>query len=323
MRAALMILWAAALALPPARFAEAQSYPARPIRLLVPYPPGGSFDIFARVVAQKLSVAFDRQVVVDNRGGASGIIAMDLGAHAAPDGYTLVFGGAGTLSIQPVMHAKLPYDPIKDFSPVSMVATAPHVLVTSPALPVRNVKDLIALAKDRPGQLNYASGGNGGPPHLAAELFKSMTGTDLVHVPYTGGAQATTGTVSGQVQVYFSSMASAIPLIKDGRLRALGVTSSKRTAAAPDVPTIAEAGVPGYELLVWFAVVAPDGTPRAAVARLNAEIAKAVAAPDARKRFLDLATDPAASTPAELGAFIRSELAKWGKLIKQLGIRPE
>ena len=304
-------------------FAASQEYPAKPIRLLVPYPAGGSFDIFARVIAQKLSIAFERQIVVDNRGGASGIIAAELVARAAPDGYTLLFGGAGTLSIQPAMSATLPYDAVKDYAPVSMVATAPHILVVHPALPVKNVQDLIALAKAKPGALNYASGGSGGPPHLAAEQVRFMTGTDIVHVPYNGGAQATTATVGGQVQIYFSSMASALPLIKEGRLRGLGVTSAQRTAAAPEFPTIAEAGVPGYELLTWFAVVAPAATPKPVITRLSGEIVKAVENADTRKRFLDLATDPASSTPEALGAFIRSEISKWSKLIKSAGIKGE
>ncbi len=299
------------------------SYPAKPIRLLVPYPAGGSFDIFARVIAQKLSIAFDRQMVVDNRGGASGIIAAELVARAAPDGHTLLFGGAGTLSIQPAMSAKLPYDAIKDFAPVSMVATAPHILVVHPALPVKSVQDLIALARAKPGTLNYATGGSGGPPHLAAEQFRFMTGTDMVHVPYNGGAQATTATVGGQVQLYFSSMASALPLIKEGRLRGIAVTGANRTAAAPEFPTIAESGVPGYELLTWFAVVAPTATPKTIIARLNGEIVKAVDAADTRKRFLDLATDPASSTPQELGNFMRSEITKWRQLIKSANIKGE
>jgi tripartite-type tricarboxylate transporter receptor subunit TctC len=298
-------------------------YPTRPIRLLVPYPAGGSFDVFARVVAQKLGASFGRPVVVDNRGGASGIIAAELAAHAAPDGYTLLFGGAGTLSIQPALTPHLPYDAMKDFAPVSMVATAPHILVTHPALPVKNVQELIALARAKPGSLNYASGGSGGPPHLAAEQFRFMTGTDIVHVPYNGGAQATTATVGGQVQIYFSSMASALPLIKDGRLRGLAVTGARRTAAAPEFPTIAESGVPGYELLTWFAVVAPAATPQTVIARLNAEIVNAVEAADTRKRFLDLATDPASSTPAALAAFIRSEIEKWSQLIRSAGIKGE
>lgn len=312
-----------AILIAPACIAATADYPTKPVRLLVPYPAGGSFDIFARVIAQKLSTAFERQIVVDNRGGASGIIAAELVARAAPDGYTLLFGGAGTLSIQPAMSSQLPYDAVKDFSPVSMVATAPHILVAHPALPVKNVQDLIVLAKAKPGTLNYASGGSGGPPHLAAEQFRFMTGTDIVHVPYTGGAQATTATVGGQVQIYFSSMASALPLIKEGRLRGLGVTSAQRTAAAPEFPTIAEAGVPGYELLTWFAVVAPAATPRTIIARLNNAIIRAVESADTRKRFLDLATDPASGTPEALGAFIRSEIAKWSKLIKSAGIKSE
>ena len=306
----------------PACFAAALDYPTKPIRLLVPYPPGGSFDVFARVIAQKLSIAFERQVVVDNRGGASGIIAAELVARAAPDGHTLLFGGAGTLSIQPAMTPKLPYDAIKDFAPVSMVATAPHIIVVHPGLPVKNVQDLIALAKAKPGQLNYASGGAGGPPHLAAEQFLYLTATSMVHVPYTGGAQATTATVSGQVQLYFSAMSSALPLIKENRLRGIAVTGSKRTAVAPEFPTVAETGVAGYELLNWFAVVAPAATPKTIITRLNTEIIKAVEAADSRKRFLDVATDPASSSPEELGAFIRTEIARWKTLIQSSGIRP-
>jgi len=316
----LSVLCLAILTVPPA-YAAAADYPTKPIRLLVPYPAGGSFDIFARVIAQKLSTAFKRQVVVDNRGGAGGIIAAELVARAAPDGYTLLFGGAGTLSIQPAMSSTLPYDAVRDYAPVSMVATAPHILVAHPSLQAKNVQELIVLAKAKPGVINYGSGGSGGPPHLAAEQFRFMTGTDIVHVPYTGGAQATTATVGGQVQIYFSSMASAIPLIKEGRLRGLGVTSAQRTAAAPEFPTIAEAGVPGYELLTWFAVVAPAATPSAIISRLNGAIIKAVESPDTRKRFLDLATDPASSTPEALGAFISSEIAKWSKLIKNAAIK--
>jgi tripartite-type tricarboxylate transporter receptor subunit TctC len=319
----LAILGAVATGPLAAPFASAQGYPTKPIRMLVGYPAGGSFDIFARVIGQKMAAAFDKPVVIDNRGGASGIIAADLVARAAPDGYTLLFGGAGILAIQPALRPKLPYDSLKDFAPVSMVATAPHILVTHPALPVKNVQDLVALAKAKPGQLNYASGGGGGPPHLAAELLKHMTGINIVHVPYTGGAQATTATLSGQVQLYFSSMASAVPLVKDGRLRGLAVTSAKRTAAAPEFPTIAESGVPGYELLIWFAVVAPAATPKPVIARLNAEVVKAVNDADTRRRFLDLATDPAGSTPEALAAFTRDEIAKWSRLIKAAGIKSE
>ena len=302
---------------------HAQVFPAEPIRMLVPYPAGGSFDIFARVVGQKMASALGQQIVVDNRGGASGLIAADLTARAAPDGHTILFGGIGPLATLPLLNPKITYDPLKDFAPLSLVGTAPHILVVHPALPVKTVQDLIALAKAKPGQLNYASGGVAGPPHLAGELLKYMTGTNIVHVPYTGGNQATTGTVSGQVQLYFSSMASAVPLVKDGRLRALAVTCSKRSAMIPEVPTVAESGVPGYELLTWFMLVAPARTPQPVVTQLNREIVNAMSAADVQKRFTDLATDPVSSTSAEALAFIRSEMAKWTKVIKAAGITAE
>lgn len=301
----------------------AQTFPTKPVRMLVPYPAGGSFDIFARVVAQKMSPALGQQIVVDNRGGASGLIAADLAARAAPDGHTILFGGIGPLATLPLLNPKVTYDPLKDFAPLSLVGTAPHILVAHPSVPAKSVQELIALAKSKPGELNYASGGVAGPPHLAGELLKYMTGTNIVHVPYTGGNQATTATVSGQVQIYFSSMASAVPLVKDGRLRAIAVTSSRRSAMLPEVPTVAESGVPGYELLTWFMLVAPTATPQRIVAQLNGEIVKAMSAADVRKRFVDLATDPVSSTPAEAGAFNRSEIAKWRKVIQAAGIRPE
>ncbi len=312
--------WIAVL-LTAAGCAIAQPYPVKPIRMLLPYPAGGPNDIFARVIAQKLSEAFDKQVVIDNRGGAGGAIGVELAARATPDGYTLLFGGAASLATAPALRTNLPYDPLRDFAPVSLVATAPLMLVTHPALPVKSAQDLIALAKAKPGQLNFASGGIGGLSHLAGELLKSMAAVDIVHVPFTGGGPSTIATVAGQVQIFFAGMASAIPLVKDGKLKGLVVTSAKRTAAAPEWPTLAESGVPGYEIVTWFAVVAPAATPKPVVARLNTEIVKAVAAADTRKRFLDLATDPASSTPDELGAYNRSELAKWKKVVRSAGIR--
>jgi tripartite-type tricarboxylate transporter receptor subunit TctC len=299
------------------------AYPVRPVRMLVPFPAGGPNDIFARVIAQRLSLAFGQQVVVDNRAGASGIIGVELAARAAPDGYTLLFGGAASLATTPALRATLPYDPLRDFAPVSMVATAPLMLVTHAALPVKSAQDLIALAKAKPGQFNFASGGVGGLSHLAAELLKSMTGIDIVHVPYTGGGPSTMATVAGQVQLFFAGMASALPLVKEGKLNGIGVTSAKRTAAAPGFPALAESGVPGYEVVTWFAIVAPAATPKPLIARLNAEVVRAIDAPDTRKRFIDLATDPASSTPEELAAYNRSELAKWKKVIKSAGIKPE
>jgi tripartite-type tricarboxylate transporter receptor subunit TctC len=319
----LLTFGAAVFTLLPVPFATAQAYPAKPIRMLLPFPAGGPNDIFARVIAQKLSEAFDKQVVIDNRGGASGIIGVELAARAAPDGYTLLFGGAASLATTPALRVKLPYDPLKDFAPVSLVAIAPLMLVTHPQLPVKTVRDLIALAKAKPGQLNFASGGVGGLSHLAGELLKSMAGIDIVHVPYTGGGPSTIATVGGQVQLFFAGMASALPLVKEGKLNGIGVTSAKRTAAAPEFPTLAESGVPGYEIVTWFAIVAPAATPKPVIARLNAEIVKAVNAADTRKRFVELATDPASSTPEELAAYNRNELVKWKNVIKSAGIKPD
>jgi tripartite-type tricarboxylate transporter receptor subunit TctC len=303
--------------------AAAQNYPTRPIRLIVPYAPGGPNDIFGRMMAQKLSEAFGRQVVADNRGGASGVIGTELAARAAPDGYTLLLGGAALFSMNPVLLAKLPYEPLRDFAPVSLIASTPFILVTHPALPAKNVQDLIALARSRPGQLNFGSAGAGGPPRLAAELFKIMAGIDMVHVPYNGGAPALTAAIAGEVQLFFSSIAPALPLVKDGKLKGIAVTSAKRTAVLPEFPTIAESGLPGYAIENWFAVAAPAATPKPIIARLNAELVKAINMSDVRKRFIDLGADPIGSTPDELAAYIRSELAKWGKVVKAAGIKPE
>ena len=303
--------------------AIAQTYPTKPIRMILPFPPGGPNDIYCRVVSQKLSDAFGRQVVVDNRGGASGIIGAELAARAAPDGYTLLFGGAGSLSINPSLYRKLPYDPVKDFAPVSLVATSPFLLVTNPSLPVKTVHDLIALARSKPGQLNFASAGVSGPPRLAAELFKSMTGVNMVHIPYNGGGPATAATVAGEAHLYFGGIAAVLPLVREGKLRGIAVTSARRTAAMPEFPTIAESGLPGYEIVSWFAIVAPAATNKAIIERLNAETVKAMHAADVRKRFIDLAADPIGSTPAELATYTRNEIAKWAKVVRDAGIKPE
>ena len=306
--------------LPPA---VTQNYPTKSIRLIIPYAPGGPNDIFGRMMAQKLAEAFGQQVVADNRGGASGVIGTELVARAAPDGYTLLLGGAALFSMNPVLLAKLPYEPLRDFAPVSLIASTPFILVTHPLLPVKNVQDLIALAKSRPGQLNFGSAGAGGPPRLAAELLKIMAGIDMVHVPYTGGAPALTATIAGEVHLFFPSIAPALPLVKDGKLKGLAVTSATRSAVVPEYPTIAESGLPGYAIGNWFAVAVPAATPKPIVARLNAELVKALNLGDVRKRFIDLGADPIGSTPDELAAYIRSELAKWGKVIKAAGIKPE
>ena len=314
------VLLAAALA-PPC--AAAQGYPTKAIRMIVPFPPGGPNDILGRVVAQKLTEQLGQQVVIDNRGGAGGTIGAELAARAVPDGYTLLLGGTASLSINPGLHRKLPYDPLKDFAPVSLVGTAPSILVTHPSLPVKAVRDVIALARAKPGQLNFASAGIGTPPHLAGELFKSMAGVDMVHVPYKGGGPALVDLIAGQVNMYFSGISAALPLVKDGKLRGIAVTSAKRTALMPDTPTIAESGLPGYEVGNWYAIVAPAATPKAIVMRLNHEIVTALAVQDVKKRFVELAADPVGSTPEELLKYNRGEIAKWARVIKSAGIKPE
>lgn len=319
----LALLGAAALVLLCVPLAAAQGYPSKPVRMIVPYPPGGPNDIFGRLLAQKLSEAFGQQVIVDNRSGASGIIGAELGARAAADGYTLLLGGAALLAMNPALLARLPYDPLKDFAPVSLIASTPFLLVTHPSLPVKTVQDLIGLARARPGQLNFASAGAGGPPRLAAELFKSMTGVDMVHVPYNGGGPAMTATLAGEVQLYFPSIAPALPLVRERRLKGIAVTSAKRTAAVPELPTIAESGVPGYEIGNWFAIVVPAATPGPVVARLNAEVVKAIHAAEMKKRFIELGADPIGSAPEDLAAYTRSEMVKWAKVIRAAGIRPE
>jgi tripartite-type tricarboxylate transporter receptor subunit TctC len=314
------VLLPAALA-PPC--AAAQGYPAKAIRMIVPFLPGGPNDILGRVIAQKLTEQLGQQMVVDNRGGAGGIIGAELAARAVPDGYTLLLGGTASLSINPGLHRKLPYDPLKDFAPVSLVGTAPSILVTHPSLPVKTVRDVIALARAKPGQLNFASAGIGTPPHLAGELFKSIAGVDMVHVPYKGGGPALVDLIAGQVNMYFSGISAALPLVKDGKLRGIAVTSARRTALMPDTPTIAESGLPGYEVGNWYAIVAPAATPKAIVMRLNHEIVTALAVQDVKRRFVELAADPVGSTPEELLKYNRSEIAKWARVIKSAGIKPE
>ena len=304
--------------------ALAQSnYPNKPIRMIVPFPPGGPNDILGRVVAAKLTEQLGQQVVIDNRGGAGGIIGAEIVARAVPDGHTLLLGGTASLAINPGLHKKLPYDPLKDFAPISLLGTAPSLLTVHPSVAAKTVKELIALAQAKPGQLNFASAGVGTPPHLAGELFNSMTGTQIVHVPYKGGGPALTDLLAGQVGIYFSGISSVLPFVRENRLRGIAVTSGARTAVLPDTPTVAESGLPGYEVSNWYALVAPAATAPNIVARLNAETHKSLAAPDLRKRFLDLAADPQASTPQQLAAYNRSELAKWARAIKAAGIKPE
>jgi tripartite-type tricarboxylate transporter receptor subunit TctC len=302
--------------------ANAADYPTKPIRLIVPWPPGGGTDVFARVIGQKLSERVGYTVVIDNRPGASGNIGAEIVAKSPPDGYTIMLATI-TLATNPSMYKSLSFDPLKDFAPITLVAGVPHVLVVSPSLPVNSVKDLIALAKAEPGKLNYASAGSGSPFHLAAELFKSMTGTTIVHVPYQGGGPAITAVIGGQVQLTFGNLLAVLPLVKSGKLKALGITSAKRSSAAPELPTIAEEGVRGYDFSSWFGFFAPAGTPKATVAKLNQEIVSILETPEMKQRLTQDGADVVASSAQEFGTYLASETKKWAQVIKQAGIRAD
>jgi tripartite-type tricarboxylate transporter receptor subunit TctC len=308
--------------LPYASRARAQAYPAKPIRLVVPYPPGGPTDVLARIVAAKLPDVLGQQVVLDNKPGASGMIGAEQVAKSAPDGYTLL-SNASIHVINPSLYPKANFDAINDFAPVTQLASVPLILVVNSELPVRSVKDLIAYAKANPGKLNFGSSGNAAAPHLAGESFKIMTGAPMQHVPYKGSAPALTDLIGGQVQLMFDSMPSAMPHVKAGKIRPLAVTTAQRVAAVPDLPTVAEAGVPGYDISTWYGVWAPKGTPREIVERLHAEIAKVLKLPDTRERYAGLGADPVGSTPDEFAAYCRSELAKWAKVVKESGAKAD
>lgn len=301
----------------------AQTYPSKPIRIVVPFAAGGGVDFTARIVGQKLSMAFGQPVVADNRTGAAGAIGTELAAKSAPDGYTLLLGSAGPLAILPGISPRLPYDPIASFAPVTLVSSMPFVLVVHPSLPVRSVQDLIALARAKPGQLNYASPGSGSTTHLVAELLKALAKLDIVHVPYKGVAPAVADLLAGQVQLMSGDLSTVMPQVRAGKLRALALTGAKRSALAPELPTIAEAGVPGYEASGWFGVLAPAATPGEIVSRLNAAIVKGIMDADARERLAALGGDVVGSTPAEFALRLRDDLAKWGQLIKAIGLKSE
>ena len=321
-----MRAWVSAMALPLASAiaaADAQDYPARAIRLIVPFPPGGPNDVLGRVVAQKLTEQLGQQVVVDNRGGAGGIIGAELAARASPDGYTLFLGGTASMSINPGLHKKLGYDPVRDFATVSLLGTSPSLLTLHPALAVKSVKDLIDAARARPGQLTFASSGVGTAPHLAGELFNAMAGVSMVHVPYRGGGPAFVDLIAGQVAMYFAGTAAALPFVREGKLRGIAVTGAARTAVMPEMPTIAESGLPGYEVSNWYAIVTAIATPPVIVTRLHRELVRALAADDVKRRFLELGADPIGSDPAQLAAYIRSELPKWAGVIKAAGLKAE
>jgi tripartite-type tricarboxylate transporter receptor subunit TctC len=301
----------------------AQSYPERPIRLVVPFPPGGGSDIVGRTIAQKLGDVLGQQIIVDNRGGAGGNIGTDIVAKAVPDGYTLVMALSGPFSINGSLLGKLPFDPLRDFALITLAGATPNLLVAHPTLPAQSVKDLIALAKSSPGKINFASSGLGTPAQLAGELFNTMAGVKLVHVPYKGAAPALTDLLAGQVQLMFSTMPPALPHAKAGKLRAIAVTSAKRSLTTPELPTIAEGGLPGFEAITWYGMAAPAGTPPAIVGRLNAEVVKLLHLPDVRERLLATGTEAAGTSPAEFAAYIKSEIVKWAKVIKESGARAE
>jgi len=289
--------------------------------MVVPFPPGGTTDILARAVGQKLSESWGQQVVIDNRPGAGGNIGTDIVAKSPADGYTLLMGTVGTHSINASLYSKLPFDPIKDFAPVTLVASVPNVLVVNATIDAKSVKELIALAKSRPGQLAFASSGNGTSIHLAGELFKSMTGTSMLHIPYKGSAPAIAELLGGQTNMMFDNLPSAMPHIKSGRLRALAVTSVRRSPALPDVPTIAETGITGYEASSWFGVLAPAGTPKDVVAKIQADIAKALNTPEIRERLSGQGAEPVGDTPEHFAEHIKAESAKWARVVKDSGAR--
>ena len=299
--------------------AFAQTYPAKTVRIIVGYPPGGPTDVIARTVAQKLTIALGQQVIVDNRPGASGMIGAEQVVKAAPDGYTLLTVPI-TYAVTPSVYPKMPYDAEKDLAPVALVASSPFILVVHPTLPVKTVKELIALAKSRPGQINYASASTGGMPHLAGELFNMMTGVQLTHIPYKGAAPATVDLLAGQVSLMFNNMLSAMPLVKANKLRAVAVTSLKRSAAIPELPTIAET-VKGFEASGWYGAFAPAATPKDIIAKLNAEINKLMRLPDVAQRLAGDGVEAASMTPAEFGAYLHSEIAKWGRVVQISGTK--
>ena len=299
--------------------AHAQTYPAKTVRIIVGLAPGGGNDAMARVVAQQLTASLKQQFVVDNRAGAGGLIAGELAAKSPPDGYTLLLGNVAILTIIPNTLPRVPYDALKDFQPVSLIATAPQLVVIHPSLPVKSMKDLITLAKARPGQLNYASNGLASSTHLATELFKLMTKTSIVHVPYKGLGPASVDLLAGQVQIMFSSAVAMMPHVRAGRLRALAMTGAKRAPAIPDIPTVAEAGVPGYEAGSWYGIVAPAGTPRPVVDTLSREVAAATRSREITDRLNAEGVVPVGSSPEEFAAHIKKEFARVGSVVKALG----
>ena len=317
-RLSTMLCTAAALAAFSAA-AYAQSYPSKPIRMVVPFAAGGPTDVYARSVGQELSRILGQPVIVDNKPGAGGNLGADFVAKSAPDGYNIVLGAVGAFAVNMTLYPKMPYDVLRDFAPVSLIAIVPMMLVVNPALPVKTPRDLVELAKARPGQLTYGSAGNGTSVHMSTEMFKALTGIDMVHVPYKGVAPAMTDLIGGQLQLMFSDATSAIPHAKSGKVRPVAVT--RRIEVMPEIPTFAELGYAGYDPTVWYGVFAPAGTPRDIVVKLNGAIAKALQAPEVRERLISQGANPVSNSPEEFTAFVRDEIARWGKVVKASGAR--
>lgn len=303
--------------------ADAQTYPAKPIRLVTPYAPGGTADILSRVVGRKLSEAWSQQVVIDNRPGASGMLGADIAAKAPPDGYTILMAYVAEIAITQSLFRSMTYDPVKDLAPVTLAAVTPMIFVVHPSLPARNVSELVALAKSRPGQLPYASAGNGSPAHLAFELLQRSARIEITHIPYKGAAPALTDLLGGHVVMFFSGMPPAIPHVKAGKLRAIAVSTAKRSPAAPEVPTVAESGVRDFDISTWFGVFAPAATSKDIIGKLNAEISRALTLPDVRERLAREGAETAPNSPEQFGKFIQSEIAKFARIIRESGARAD
>ena len=319
-RAAVLALCALALTAGAAG-AVAQGYPNKPVRLVVPFPPGGPLDSVGRQIAQKLTEAWGQPVVVDNRPGAGGNIGADLVAKSAPDGYTVVMGALSTHAVNPSLYPSMPYDAVRDFAPITLVAVTPNVLVVNPSLPVNSVQELVAYARARPGKLSFGSGSNGSAGHLAGELFKVDAGVEMVHIPFKGGAPATQALLAGDTQLMFDNLANAMPQVKAGKLRALAVTTAQRSKLAPELPTMAEAGLPGFDISTWFGLLAPAGTPPGVVARWNADVTRILDAPEMRERLAAQGAEAAPTTPAAFAQFIAAELAKYARIVKASGAK--
>ncbi|MBK6394840.1 MAG: tripartite tricarboxylate transporter substrate binding protein [Betaproteobacteria bacterium] len=318
---AAVVACALVLAATPVHDAAAQAFPSKPVKLVIPFPPGGSLDNIGRLIAQKLAETWGQQVVIENKPGAGGNIGADLVAKSPADGYAVVMGALSTHAVNPNLYAKMPYDAAKDFAPISLVAITPNVLIVNAAMPVTSVKEMIAYAKANPGRTNFGSGSNGSAGHLAGELFKLETGTDVAHIPYKGGAPALQALLAGDTQFMFDNLANAMAQVKGGKVRAIAVTTAQRSKLAPELPTMAEAGMPGFDISTWFGLLAPAGTPPDVIAKWNADVVKVLNSPDVREKMLAQGAEPSPQTPAEFAAFIAREREKYARIVKASGAK--